>query len=239
MALPKIQHPLFELTIPSTKQKIKFRPFLVKEEKVLLLAQESNNVEGMVNAIKQIISNCVVEDIKIDKLPSFDIEYIFIQIRANSVGETAKLQITDKELEKPLLVDVDLREIKVQWQENHKQHIDITNDISIDMKYPTYDDVLKLSTGTEENDAVANQTFDMIINCIDKIYSGENQETIHELKDYTDEEAKEFLESLPADAFKDIQQFFDTMPKLQHTIEYKVKDKVKKHTFSGINDFFI
>lgn len=242
MALPKIQHPLFDLTIPSTKQKIKFRPFLVKEEKILLLAQESNNIEGMVHAIKQIISNCVVEDIKVDKLPSFDIEYIFIQIRANSVGETAKLQITDKELEKPLLIDVDLREIKVHWQENHKQHIDVTNDVSIDLKYPTYDDVLKLSTNKENNNQegpIADQTFEMITNCIDKVYSGDNQETIHELKDYTDDESKEFLESLPSEAFKEIQLFFDTMPKLQHTIEYKVKDKIKKHTFSGINDFFI
>ena len=234
MALPKIKHPIFELTVPSTKEQIKYRPFLVKEEKILLLAQQSKEVKDMIEAVKQIINNCVVEgSIDIDKLPSFDIEYIFLQLRANSVGQTAKLAFTDQDTNKRQEVEVDLTKVNVKWEDNHKDIIQITDNIKMSMKYPTYADIAALDL---DKINTAEQTMKMVRMCSDKVYSGEDQ--VDQLSDYSEQEVDEFLESLNTQNFADVQLFFETMPKLSHTIEYTIGKKNKNYTFQGIADFF-
>ena len=234
MGLPIIKHPTFELTIPSTKQKIKYRPFLVKEEKILLLAQSSENVMDMINAIKQIINNCIVEgNINLDLLPSFDIEYMFLRLRANSVNSTSSLTFKDPDdpEAKPQKIDVDLLTIEVKWPKDIKNKIDLGEGISMSLKYPTYDEI-----GSINNENVAEGTMQLIRICADKIYSG--VDTVDDLKDYSEQEIGNFLDSLKGEALKGIQLFFEDMPKLSHTIDYEIKGKKKQHTFEGIADFF-
>ena len=161
MGLPIIKHPTFELTIPSTKQKIKYRPFLVKEEKILLLAQSSENVMDMINAIKQIINNCIVEgNINLDLLPSFDIEYMFLRLRANSVNSTSSLTFKDPDdpEAKPQKIDVDLLTIEVKWPKDIKNKIDLGEGISMSLKYPTYDEI-----GSINNENVAEGTMQYVL----------------------------------------------------------------------------
>ena len=234
MGLPIIKHPTFELTIPSTKQKIKYRPFLVKEEKILLLAQSSENVMDMINAIKQIINNCIVEgNINLDLLPSFDIEYMFLRLRANSVNSTSSLTFKDPDdpEAKPQKIDVDLLTIEVKWPKDIKNKIDLGEGISMSLKYPTYDEI-----GSINNENAAEGTMQLIKICADKIYSG--VDTVDDLKDYSEQEIGNFLDSLKGEALKGIQLFFEDMPKLSHTIDYEIKGKKKQHTFEGIADFF-
>jgi|TARA_R110001592_G_scaffold38487_3_gene126811 hypothetical protein len=234
MGLPIIKHPTFELTIPSTKQKIKYRPFLVKEEKILLLAQSSENVMDMINAIKQIINNCIVEgNINLDLLPSFDIEYMFLRLRANSVNSTSSLTFKDPDdpEAKPQKIDVDLLTIEVKWPKDIKNKIDLGEGISMSLKYPTYDEI-----GSINNENAAEGTMQLIRICADKIYSG--VDTVDDLKDYSEQEIGNFLDSLKGEALKGIQLFFEDMPKLSHTIDYEIKGKKKQHTFEGIADFF-
>ena len=236
MTLPKIQHPTFELTVPSSKQKIRYRPFLVKEEKVLLLAQESNELKDMIVAVKQIINNCIVEgEININELPSFDIEYIFLRLRANSVSDVSKLRFTDPETGKDTDVEVDLKEVEITWDDTHTNSVQITNDIVLEMKYPTYDNLMEIEFDMQ---SATKSTMAMIKTCVDKIYSGPEGEQVSEFKDHTDKEIDEFIDSLTTENFADIQHFFNTMPTLEHTIDYKLGNKKKKHTFKGIGDFF-
>lgn len=234
MALPVMKHPTFELTVPSNKQKIKYRPFLVKEEKILLLAQSSDNVVDMISAIKQIINNCIVEgDINLDLLPSFDIEYMFLRLRANSVNSISSLTFKDPDDPdaKTQKIDVNLLEIEVKWPKKTSNVIDLGDGISMGLKYPTYDEI-----GSINNEDVAQGTMQLIRICADKIYSGEDK--VDELKDYSEEEIGDFLDSLKGEALKGIQTFFQEMPKLSHTVEYEVKGEKKSHTFEGIADFF-
>ena len=235
MGLPVIKHPTFELTIPSTKQKIKYRPFLVKEEKILLLAQSTENIKDIISAIKQILNNCILEgDVDLNNLPSFDVEYMFLQLRANSVNSTAELKFTDPDTEEEHKTKVDLSEVNVQFVEGSSNIVDIGNGISMVMKWPTYSDIGSIDF---EKDAAAG-TVEMIKICTTQILSGENQEQVDQFKDYTNEEVDEFIDSLPPESFTKFQKFFTDMPKLEHTIEYEVGKKKKTHTFSGIQDFF-
>ena len=235
MALPKIQHPTFELTIPSNKQKIRYRPFLVKEEKILLLAQESNDMKDMIVAVKQIINNCIVEgDVNIDQLPSFDIEYMFLKLRANSVSDIAKLRFTNPDDGKTTDVEVDLKKVEITWDDNHTADINLTDDIMLTMKYPTYDTIMNVEVDTSTTDITMN----MIKQCVDKVYSGPDGEQVDQFKDHSEKEVDEFIDSLTTQNFEDIQNFFNTMPKLEHTINYKMGGKKKTHTFRGIGDFF-
>lgn len=237
MALPKIKHPTFELTVPSTKEKIRYRPFLVKEEKILLMAQQSGQPGEMITAVKQIINNCVVEgNIDVESSPTFDIEYMFLKLRANSISDVAKFRFKDEEKEDFVEVEIDLDLVEVQWNKEHNNMIKV-DDMSIEMKYPTYSDM----TGAveDENISAVSLTFDMIARSIDKVYVGEGEDSeVHQFSDYSEDERKEFLESLGSVAFRDMQKFFETMPKLQHDVEYKVGKKKKTRTFTGISDFF-
>ena len=235
MALPVMKHPTFELTVPSSKQKIKYRPFLVKEEKILLLAQSSDSVKDMIQAIKQIIKNCIVEsDVDVDLLPSFDIEYIFLKLRVSSVSGTTELTFTDPDTDKPQKVLVDLNNIEVTFPKDEYNIVDVGQGVSLSLRYPTYSDLTEIDL---ENDA-SKGTMDMIKLCTDQVISGKDHEQVDQFKDYSDAEVDTFLDSLQPDAFTNLQFFFTNMPKLEHTVEYKIGKETKSHTFSGIQDFF-
>jgi|TARA_R110000803_G_scaffold43645_1_gene92926 hypothetical protein len=237
MALPILETQSFDLTLPSADVKVKFRPFLVKEEKVLLQALESEDQKQVVNALKEIVSACTFGTLVVDDLPTFDLEYIFLNIRAKSVGEVAKLKILCPDDKKTYAdVEVDLTKIEVQVDDSHTNNIVVDKDkkIGIIMKYPTLSAVDPSMDFTKEQ---TNKIFDLIANSIYQIYEGDK---IYNTTDYTKEELNKFIESLSTTAFSDIQNFYTTMPKLIHEIEVEnPKTKVKSNvTLQGLTDFF-
>ena len=236
MALPKLITPTYELEVPSTDEKIKYRPFLVKEEKILLLAMESGKPEDIVTAIKQIVVSCTYEKLNVETMPMFDVEYIFLQIRAKSVGETSKLKILCQDDKKTYAeVEIDLNDIKVQVEEDHTNKIELSDDTGMIMTYPTIDSFKE----TGITDITPANMLDVITTCILQIYE-EKGEKVYDPKDQTKKELIEFLEQLNTKQFKDVQKFFDTMPKLKHEVTVlnpKTKKK-SKITLNGLNDFF-
>tara|TARA_B100000780_G_scaffold35714_1_gene22271 strand:- start:195 stop:908 length:714 start_codon:yes stop_codon:yes gene_type:complete len=236
MALPTINTPTYELEIPSTDEKIKYRPFLVKEEKILLLAMESGKQTDVINAIKQIVTACTFGKLKIGTMPMFDVEYLFLNIRAKSVGEISELQlVAPDDKETTVSVSVDLNDIKVQVQDNHTNKVELTDEMGIYMTYPTVNGFA--NSGATE--VTAENMLDVIVSCISQIYDKKGEE-IFEAKDSTKKELIEFIEQLNSQQFKDIQNFFDTMPKLKHTIKIKnPKTNVESEVvLSGLSDFF-
>lgn len=229
MALPRIDQPLFNLTIPSTKQSIKVRPFLVKDEKILLIALESNDQAQILTSIQQIVQNCIQDDIDVSDLPTFDLEYIFVRLRNISVGNVLKLRF-DEDGE-TINYELDLEDIKVQFDDNHTNIIKIDDTYSIEMKYPTFNSLS--SAGVTELNTQNSLKF--IGQCVDKLFTDEE---VWILADSTDEEKDTFLEGLSVEAFKKINEFFDTAPKLKHTIQYKTKNGTKERTLQGLTDFF-
>jgi ribosome-associated translation inhibitor RaiA len=236
MALPKLTTPTYELEVPSTDEKIQYRPFLIKEEKILLIAMESGKNEDIVEAIKQIVSECTFNKLKISTMPMFDVEYIFLQIRAKSVGEVSKLKLLCRDDNKTYAdVEVNLPDVTVQVDDKHTNKIELTKDMGMVMSYPTIDS-FKESGITTIN---ASNMLDVISACIKEIYE-EKGEKVYQAKDQTKKELTEFVESLNTKQFKKIQEFFDTMPKLKHTIKVK-NPKTKKEnevTLFGLQDFF-
>jgi hypothetical protein len=236
MALPKLNTPTYELEIPSTDEKIKYRPFLVKEEKLLMMAMESGKSSDITQAVKDIVLECTFNKLDISKLPMFDVEYLFLNIRAKSVGEMSKLKILcpdDKETYAE--IELDLTKVQVQVDEEHTNKIDLNNDTGMIMTYPTIDSFKE----TGITDITPANMLDVIGNCILQIYE-EKGEKVYDPKDQTHKELIEFLEQLNTKQFKDVQNFFDTMPKLKHEIEVlnpKTKKK-SKITLTGLNDFF-
>ena len=234
MSLPKINVPTYELELPSNKDKIAYRPFLVKEEKILLLALEEDNETSIARALKQIVNNCTIQDLKVDEMPLFDLEYVFLRIRAKSVGEEAELRLLcEDDGETYAEVKVPLEEIEVKFTEGHTDTIKITDEITIKMRYPTYE-----LLGVDAADMTVEKTFNLIGNCIDKIFEGE---TIHERADFNDKELSEFLDGLNSLQFKEVQSFFETMPKLSHEVKFK-NPKTKKQnkvTLEGLQSFFV
>ena len=242
MALPKIAVMKHELTLPSSGEKITFRPFLVKEEKILMMALQSGEAKDMVGGLKEIINNCVEKDLKVDTLPPFDLEYIFLQLRARSVGDVIPISYSlpeeickDDKKECTFEKELNLDNIKVQKNKNHKDLIDLTDTIKLKMRYPNMEAAATM-TGVEGVEMV-NKTFDLIGQCIEYIMDGEE---MHNLSDYTKKEADDFLNSLSTQNFKEIQTFFDTMPKLKHEITAKCKvcGKENKRVLEGMGDFF-
>ena len=236
MSLPKINTPEYKLNIPSTDEEITYRPFLVKEEKLLLIAQETGDEKAQYHAIQNLIKSCVIQELAVDKLPMFDLEYIFLNIRAKSVGEIANLTIICPDDEKTTVkVEVDLTKINIEMDEKHDARIQLTENIGILMSYPTMDLVEQYAvTGTPEP---TQQLFKMIAECIYQIWEGEE---VHDALDYSYDDKKDFIESLAHDQFAKIQNFFETMPTLKHEIEVtnpntKVKSTV---TLRGIQSFF-
>ena len=234
MALPKIAVPTYELEIPSSKEKITYRPFLVKEEKLLLLAMETEQEADMLNAIKQIINNCTFENVDVETLPIFDIEHIFLKIRAKSVGEVISLKLLcEDDGETYADIEIDLESVEVEFKEDHTTKIEITDEIGIVMSYPTFE---YLDFSVEESDI--NKLFDIIGSSIHQIFEGE---TVYERTDFNKKELKTFLESLTSEQFKKVQNFFETMPRLRHTIEIEnPKTKVTNTVvLEGLNAFFV
>ena len=236
MSLPVINVPTYKLDIPSTKETIKFRPFRVNEEKILLLALEMSeeNPEAMMEAVKQIIDNCTFGSLELKGLALFDLEYIFLRIRAKSVGEIAKIKLlAEDDGETYVEVDIPLEEIKVHFDKNHKNDIKLSDNIGVIMKYPQYEDLDYTAT----QDAGVEVAFKMIKNCVTSVYEGE---TVHERVDFTDEDLDTFINSLASEQFAQLQQFFMTMPKLKHEVKFK-NPKTKKMntvTLEGLASFF-
>ena len=233
MTLPVINTPTYELTVPSTKDTLVYRPFLVKEEKILLMAMEEDKESQLNRALKQVVNNCTFQKVKVDKLPLFDLEYIFLRIRAKSVGEVAKLQILcEDDGETYVPVEIDLESIEVEFQEDHNTKIEITDDIGLIMSYPTFE---YLDFNVEGSDI--NKLFDIIASSINQIYEGD---IVYEKVDFNKKELKTFLESLTSEQFKKLQEFFETMPRLRHTLEIEnPKTKVTNTVvLEGLNAFF-
>ena len=241
MPLPKIATPTYELELPSTGKVIKYRPFLVKEEKVLILALESQDVKQITLAIKSVLKDCILtKGVKIDDLPSFDIEYIFLNVRGKSVGEAIDLVVTcsdDGVTEVPVKIYVD--EIQVQKDPEHTSEIRIDNEIVIKMKYPSLDQFIKnnFDFSTQESVSTIEKSFDIISSCIEAIFTAEESWAA---TDCTKKELIEFIESMNAEQFKKIEQFFETMPKLSHTFTVtNPKTKVENTvTLEGLTSFF-
>ena len=236
MPLPKIVTPSFELTLPSTGKKIKYRPFLVKEEKILILAIESNSMKDITRAIKDILKNCILtKDVKVDELPTFDIEYLFLNIRARSIGESIDLVITCPDDEKTKVNSkIYIDEIEVQKNDEHDINIKIDDTYTMKMKYPSLDQFI------DENfvfEGQSDNSFEIIASCIDMVYS---EEEAWEAKDCSKKELLEFVEQLNSMQFKQIEKFFDTMPQLSHEIEVENPNTKVKSTvlLEGLASFF-
>ena len=238
MPLPKISTPTYELEIPSSKKTIKYRPFLVKEEKVLIIAMESEDSKQIANAVKNVISACILtKGIKVEELSTFDIEYLFLNIRGKSVGEDVEVLITcpdDNLTQVPTLINLD--EIKVQVSDDHSRDIKLDDNLILRMKYPSMDEFIK-SNFTAGTEIGVTETFDLIASCIEQVYS---EEESWSAKDCTKKELLEFIEQLSSKQFKEIETFFDTMPKLSHTIKVKnpKTDVESEVVLEGLTSFF-
>ena len=219
MPLPTIATPTYELEIPSIKKVIKYRPFLVKEEKILILAMESEDTKQIANAVKEVISNCIkTKGIKVEELSTFGIEYLFLNIRGKSVGESVDVLITcpdDGTTQVPKSIDLD--DIKVKIDPNHTRDIKLDDSLSLRMRYPSLNEFIKANFGSETAITV-DDTFDLICSCIEQVY---NEDESWAASDCTKKELQDFVETLTSNQFKDIEKFFDTMPKLSYTINIK------------------
>ena len=218
MPLPKINTPTYELVIPSTGKKIKYRPFLVREEKILIMALESEDIKQITGAIVEILNECVLtKGLKIETLATFDIEYLFLNVRAKSVGESIEVNVTcpdDNKTSVPVEVEVD--SIKVSKQRGHKNIIKLDDTLSLKLKYPSLEQFIEANFESAENTNTVKSTLDMITSCIDIIY---NDEESWSASDSTKKELEEFIEQLNTKQFKMVEKFFATMPKLSHTIK--------------------
>jgi hypothetical protein len=238
MPLPKIATPTYELELPSTGETIQYRPFLVKEEKLLVIALESEDNKQITTAIKTVIKNCILtKNIKVESLPTFDIEYLFLNIRGKSVGEELEVNIIcpdDGETEVPVKINLD--DIQVQKNEEHSNRIKLDDSIMMEMKYPSLDQFIKNNFDFDNKNAM-DQSFELIGSCIDKIYT---EDEVWATADVSKKELNEFLESMNSSQFKDIEKFFETMPKLSHTIKVKnPKTEVESEVvLEGLASFF-
>jgi hypothetical protein len=231
--LPKIDLPLFELELPSTGKKIKYRPFSVKEEKILLVAQESDDPEQTVLSVKQIVNNCLV-DTDIEKLAMFDLEYVLLMLRSKSVDNNIRFGITDPDTNESIELEIDLNEVKVTREEEHTNKVKINDDYSLFLRYPTIEEFIKIA-GADPKDPLTS--YFIMISCLDQIAS---ESEVYKFSDYTDEEIDDFMENLQGDVVKKIQKFFETMPRLRHEMKY-TNSEGKEQTFviEGMRSFFI
>ena len=238
MPLPTISTPTYELVLPSSNRKIKYRPFLVKEEKILILAMESQDTKQIARAVKDVISHCILsKGIKVEKLATFDIEYLFLNIRGKSVGEDIEVMVTcpdDNKTQVPMSINVDT--IKVHMDEEHTKDIVLDDVYTLRMKYPSLNEFIKTNFDNVDNMKV-DDTFDLIASCIDQVYSEEESWASEEC---TKKELTTFVESLNSGQFKKVEKFFETMPKLSHTVKVtnpntNVESEIK---IEGLQSFF-
>ena len=240
MPLPKIATPSYELELPSTGQTITYRPFLVKEEKLLVIALESEDTKQITNAIKAVIRACVLtKGVKVETLPTFDIEYLFLNIRGKSVGEDLDVKLIcpdDNETEVDVIISLD--DIQIQKPEGHTNQIKLDNNLMMELKYPSLNEFIK--NNFDPNDTSKNpmdQSFDLIGSCINKIY---NEDEVWVAADCSKKEINDFLDSMNSNQFKEVEKFFETMPKLSHTLKVKnPKTKVESDVvLEGLASFF-
>ena len=238
MPLPKIATPVYELELPSTGKTIEYRPFLVKEEKVLVIALESEDTKQITTAIKNVIKNCIkTKGIKVEELPTFDIEYLFLNIRGKSVGEEIEVNVTcpdDGETQVPVTINLD--DIEVQKNDEHSNRIKVDDSIMMEMKYPSLDQFIKNNFDFNDKNAM-DQSFELIATCIDKVFT---EDEVWAVEDCSKKEIVDFLEQMNSSQFKEIEKFFETMPKLSHSIKVK-NPKTKKENevvIEGLAGFF-
>ena len=238
MPLPTISTPTYELTLPSSNRKIKYRPFLVKEEKVLIIAMESQDTKQIARAVKDVLTKCILtKGIKVEKLATFDIEYLFLNIRGKSVGEHIEVMVTcpdDEKTQVPMSINID--DIKVQKDDDHSPDIKLDDTYTLKMKYPSLTEFIKNNFDNLEKLGV-NDTFDLIASCIDQVYTEEESWSHQEC---TKKELSDFVESLNSNQFKMVENFFTSMPKLTHTVKVinpntKVESEIK---IEGLQSFF-
>lgn len=238
MPLPKISTPTYELELPSTGQSIKFRPFLVREEKILVIALESQDTKQITTAVKNVIKNCIeTKNVKVESLPTFDIEYLFLNIRGKSVGEEIEVNlICPDDGETTVTTKINIDDIKVQKNSEHTNKIKLDDSIMMEMGYPSLDQFIKTNFDLSSDDTM-NQSFDLIASCINKIYT---EDEVWTSSDVTKKELIEFLDQMNTTQFKDIEKFFDTMPKLSHTVKViNPKTKVESEVIlEGLSSFF-
>jgi len=240
MPLPTIETPTYELKVPSSGKKIKYRPFLVKEEKILIIALESKDQNEITNAVKDVLKKCILtRGVKVDDFPTFDIEYIFLNIRAKSIGEDIKITVTcpdDGETQVPVTVYVD--EIKVIKPEGHETDIVINDKLTLRMKYPSLNQFVENNFEVDDDpETLVNKTFKVVADCIDTVFT---EEDAWEAKDYSSDERIKFVEQLNSKQYKKVENFFATMPKLSHTIEVINPNTKEKNSIvmEGLADFF-
>ena len=240
MPLPTIATPTYELILPSTGKKLKYRPFLVKEEKLLILALESKDQFEITNSVKDVLKECVItKGIEIDDLPTFDIEYIFLNIRAKSIGEDINVIVKcpdDRKTEVPVTIFVD--EIKVVKSKEHKKDISLDKDMTLRMKYPSLNQFIENNFDTDDRSkTTVDKTFQLVADCMDTVFT---KEDAWDSNDYSPEERMQFIEQLSSKQFKEVEKFFATMPKLSHTIEVTNPNTKKKSkiVLEGLADFF-
>ena len=237
MPLPKIATPTYELVLPSSNRKIKYRPFLVKEEKILIIALESQDQKQIANAVKSILASCILtKGTKVDKLSTFDIEYLFLNVRGKSVGEQIEVMVTcpdDGKTQVPMSINID--SIKIQKNSEHNPDIKLDDTYTLKMRYPSLNEFIKSNFSAE--DIKVDDTFDLIASCVDQVYSEEESWTS---ADCTKKELSDFLEQLNSKQFKEIEKFFETMPKLSHTVKVTNPNTKKECeiVLEGLQNFF-
>jgi len=233
MPLPKIELPLFETTIPSTEQKIRYRPFTVKEEKNLLIAQESQDYDQMVLSIQQLLTNCIADDVDVEKLALFDLEYLMLQIRARSVNNVIEFRIKDPVTGDPVDLEMDIDKLEVEFPEVDRRKIRINDDYIINMRYPTIKEMYLIK---DIQDNAVEKLFDMMISCIENVV---NQDQIYTLSEFSDKEVMEFVDDLPNSAIEKIKLFFERMPSVTYMAEWKTEEGEERSVkLEGLDNFF-
>jgi len=233
-SLPKITRPIFELILPSTNKPVKYTPFTVKEEKILLIAQESKDVDQSILSIKQVVNNCLI-DKNVDELSMFDLEYVLLTLRSKSVDNAIRFSVKDPDTQEKVELELDLNNIKISKKEKHSKKIKVDEEYTLYMRYPTINEFLALVKGNKENNTDVN--FSIMINCMDKLVS---KDEVYKLDEFSNEEIQNFAESLSSNVIKQIKEFFETMPAIRHEIKYKNKEG-KEQTFviEGMQTFFM
>ena len=240
MPLPTIETPTYELKLPSSNKKIKYRPFLVKEEKILIIALESKNQSEITNAVTDVLKKCILtKGVDVDSLPTFDIEYVFLNIRGKSIGEDIRMTVTcpdDKKTQVPVTIYVD--EVKVQKRKDHKTDIVLSDKMTLRMKYPSLNQFVKTNFDVDDDaKTVVDKTFKVVSECMDTVFTNEDA---WDAKDYSAQERLDFIQQLNSKQYKEVERFFETMPKLSHVIEVENPNTKKKGTvvLEGLADFF-
>jgi hypothetical protein len=230
MALPKIKHPTYKVVIPTSQKTVSFRPYTVLEEKLLMMARSSEVTEDIISSIKQVLQNCIIEPIDVENLATVDVEYLFLKLRSKSVNETVDLEYTDPETKEIIKFNINLEEVEVKKNPDHTNKIMLQDDIGIVFKYPTLDDVRTVETNDDQEAAA----FEVLLNCVEKIFDGDNV-----YSEFNKEELEEFINSLPIESMNKMREFFDTLPVLEHTVTLKnKKGETRTVILKGITSFF-